>query len=298
MRFLAAVMLLTVSAVSSSAGDYAYEAADFQDPARMAGKLTDHNLGKLEKWKAGKIVLVEFAGEFLQSKEVTSSVFSQRATGQVTTKTSTIQLGGDYYDSVINRFYDMVKAAFEENGYPIVPRDNLASLERYKSLELDMEKTTKGYKGSAFSDGVSTKGLKISAEGLGLFPTNPLKAIKLAVRLAELTHDAEAGSAMRVSFYVDKGKKGAPVLKSMDIVLYADMEANEVGFAGNKKMSYGFKRQNETIFKLSKPMVNKVDISGPEKGSVDMEKYDQGLMALLGAAVDMLKADLKEAKKD
>ncbi len=116
------------------------------------------------------------------------------------------------------------------------------------------------------------------------------------MRLAELTHDAQAGSAMRISFYVDKGKKGAPTLKSMDVVVYADLDGQKVGFAGNKKMSYNFKRQNETVFKLKKPLANPVDIAGPEKGDVDVEKYDAALMELLTAAVDMLKADLKAAK--
>ncbi|MBP7653521.1 hypothetical protein KA977_08865 [Candidatus Dependentiae bacterium] len=278
------------------AGDYEYDANDFKDIEKISGKLTDNNFSDLKKWNVSNIVIVECAGEFLQSKEVTSSVFSQRTTGTISTKTSTIHLGNEYYNSVINRFYDMIKNVFEENGFQVVPKENLTSLERYKSLELDFEKTTKGYTGSILSDGVTKKGIKVSAENLGLFPTNPFKAIKLAGRLAELTNDAKANAAMKISFYIDKGKKGAPVLKSLDIVLFADLRGIEVGFEGNKKMSYSFHRQNETIFKIKKPMVNLIDISGEEKGAVDMEKYDKGLMELISAAVDMMKFTLQKEK--
>ena len=280
------------------AGDYEFDSKDFSDIGKMAGKLTDHKFEKLKKWNASKIVVVECAGEFLQSREVTSSVFAQRSTGSITTKTSTIDLGNDYYNSVINRFYDKIKTAFEEYGIEVVPKENLISLEKYKTLELDFEKTTRGYKGSVFSDGVTKKGIKVSAEGLGLFPTNPFKAIKLAVRLAELTNDAKANSALKVSFYVDKGKKGAPVLRNFDLTLFADLRGEEVGFEGNKKMSYTFHRQNENIFKLNKPIVNLTDISGEEKGTVNIEKYDEALMQIIDAAINMMKEDLKEMKKE
>jgi|GEM_PF-1848678 len=279
------------------AGEYEYDGKDFSDMGKMAGKLTEHKFDKLGKMKADKFVIVEFAGEFLQSKEVSNSVFSQRATGTTSTSTSTITLGNEYYNSVLNRTYDMIKTAFEESGFTVVPKENLTSLEKYKSLDLDFEKSTKGYTGSAFSDGVTTRGVKVSAKGLGLFPTSPMKIIKLMANLADLTNDAQANSALKVSFYIDKGKKGAPVLKSLDIIAYADLRGDERGFAGHKKMYYEFYKQNVQIFKLSKPMVNKVDISGPEKGSVDMEKYDKGLMELITAAIGMMKEDLKEAKK-
>jgi len=289
------VLFLLVFFISLNvfAADYEYNAADFDDISKMTKKLTDNNFEKLKKWNVSKLLIVEFAGEFMQSKEVSSSVFAQRATNTLTTKTSTIYLGNDYYNSVINRVYELVEKAFEDAGFEVVPKENLTELEYYKSLELDFEKTTKGYKGSVFSDGVTTKGIKMSAEGLGLFPTNPLKAIKLISNLAELTNAAQANGAIKVSFYIDKGKKGAPVLKSFDIILNGDLRGDEVGFKGNKKISYGFYKQNQNIFKLKKSMENRIDISGEEKGSVDLEKYDNGLMELINATINMMKESLK-----
>ncbi|HPG30312.1 MAG TPA: hypothetical protein PKY81_15180 [bacterium] len=293
-KILLCVILVAIFAASAFSGDYEYDANDFNDLNKISGKLTDNKLAKLKKWNVSDIVIVECAGEFLQSKEVINSVFSQRNSGMITTKTSTIQLGNEYYNLVINRFYDMIKSAFEENGYKVVPKENLTSLERYTSLDLDFEKSTKGYTGSVLSDGVTKKGIKISAEGLGLFPTSPFKAIKLAGRLAELTNDAKANAAMKINFYIDKGKKGVPVLKSFNIILYGDLRGQETGFEGNKKMFYSFYVGNETIFTLKKPMVNPVDISGEEKGTVNMAKYDDALMELLTGAVNMLKTSFKE----
>lgn len=279
-----------------SAGAYAYDynAADFSDLKKMTDKLTDNNLAKLKKWNASKIIVVECAGEFLQSKEVSNSVFSQRTTGTTITTTSTLTIGNEYYNSVINRFYEMIKKTFTENGFEIVPREKLTALEGYKALDLDFEKTTKGYTGSALSQGVSTKGIKVSAEGLGLFPTSPFKIVKLMGNLSSLTNASGANAAMKINFYIDKTKKGAPVLRSMDLIIYADLRGYEVGFEGNKKMAYDFHRQNENIFRITKPIVNDLDIAGEEKGSVDMAKYDKGLMEALNAAVAMLNESFKE----
>ena len=290
--WLLTALLLPMAAY---AGDYTYNAEDFKDTAKMAGKLTDQKFDKLHKWNINKPVIAEFAGEFLQSKEVTASAFAQMNADTTVKTVSTIKLGGDYYNSVLDRLYDMVSAALTEGGVVITPKENLASNEKYKALDLDFQKTTKGYTGGMFKDSVSSKGIKVSVEGLGLFPTSPLKAMKFVASMADMTNASGADGAFKVNFYINKGKGGSPVLQSFEIVAYGDLRCEERGFSGNKKLACDFYKQNETIFSLNKSMISKADISGATKGSVDMEKYDKALMELLGSAVDMMKVTIKAA---
>lgn len=314
MRKLVLMLVVSMLAMPATAGGYKYDAEDFKDIPKMADKLTDNDLSKLKKWNANKIVVSECTGEFLQSKEVTASAFAQStaemgaaqtaaATGAplytytVNSKTYAITLGAEYYNSILNRVYDMVQQAFVDAGYQFVPKENLTAQEKYKTLDLDFQKTTKGYTGGMFKDSVSSKGLKVSAEGLGIYPTSPIKAMKLAGRIAELTGESGADTAMRINFYVDKGKKGAPVLRDFSITVNSDLRSDMRGFKGHESKVYEFYKQNNVIFKLNDALISQDDISGTEKNSVNMQKYDQALMTLIGSTIDMLKADLAKAKE-
>ncbi|MFH2203012.1 MAG: hypothetical protein ABIJ96_07850 [Elusimicrobiota bacterium] len=291
---IAAALLLLAGGVY--AGPVKYNAGEFTDTAKMAKKLTaGKQLKKLKKWNVSNIIITECVGEFMQSREVSAGAMESRWSDFTIKTQSTIDLGGDYYNSVADRVYTLVQKAFEDNGFSFVSKESLMENERYQKLNLEFEKKTRGYTGGVMKQSVTTKGMKRSATGLGIYPSNPLTAIKLAVGVADMTAEIKADSAMRIKFYVDKGKNGTPVLKTFEVLISGDLRGEEVGFKGHKKMSYGFRRQDENIFALEKPITSTVDIQGEGKGSVDMKKYDEALFAIVGSVVDMLGHSLKEA---
>ena len=62
---------------------------------------------------------------------------------------------------------------------------------------------------------VTTHTLKRSSSGLGLFSNNPIKLMRIVPKMGQLAKEIGADAAIRVTFYVDKGKNGVPVVTQL-----------------------------------------------------------------------------------
>ncbi len=113
----------------------------------------------------------------------------------------------DYYSVTVDQVYELSKKIFLHNGIEVISKDLVGNHEIYKDFEFAEEKKIKGYTGGMFKDSVVKRGMKRSTTGLGLFPAG-LKLIKVEKNLPKLAHDLGADAAVRILFYIDKGKKG------------------------------------------------------------------------------------------
>lgn len=277
-------------------GNVKYDAEKFKDTAKMSQKLLKTSLKILKKQKIKKLAILECYGEFMQSKEVSASAFEQRHSSYTMKSTSTIKLDKDYYTNTTNAVFDIVRATFESNGIKIVPIEEVTNNPTYKDYNLEEEKSGRGATSGLFKNTTVTKTQKVSTSGLGIFP-GPLKMIKVVLKLAQLTHELGADGFLQVNFYVDKGKNGAPILSQLNMKLSSDIRAQEVGFAGNKKMRYDLYTQWHEMVSLKTPVESTVDIQGENKGDVNMEAYDKALMEILTSVNDMLKYEIGKVLK-
>ncbi|MFH2138378.1 MAG: hypothetical protein ABII88_07690 [Candidatus Omnitrophota bacterium] len=304
----AVMVLLCQSAVY--AGPLKYDEAKFSDTEKIARKIAKANVKILKSKNIKKLVILECYGEFVTSKEVSAGAFASRAAARsaanqgrqfytTTTKTSTLDLDKDYYTNTVNRVYDIVTEIFKDNGIEIISTEEVGQNELYQTFNLAEEKAGRGVKSGMMSDTVVTKTQKVSATGLGLFP-GPLGMIKVAMNVAEITHELGADGFLQINFRVDKGSGGTPILQSFNVLLSADIRGQEVGFKGNKKMRYDLYTQWLPILEMPLPIMNIADIAGPEKGSIDMSAYDKALMDVInsvGAAYKYSIANVLAQKK-
>jgi len=285
---------------------------------KMLKKLIRAKTKPFQKYDMKKVAIVECTAEFLQSKEVTAGAFGQRAaamgaqnlaiaTGtpqyaRIMTSTSTITFDDGYYAYTADQLFEMAAAIFRENGIEVIPRHVVAANEKYRALNLKSDKETRGFKGSIMGNNVTTSGVKLSATDLGIYPTNPLKAIKLAVQIAEMTAEMGADSVARVHFYIDKGKNGAPVLSKYEILLSAGLKGEKRGFKGKEKMVYEFKYTSGDVpvMSIKNALASTADIAGESKGEVDIVKYHSALLELVNVVTDAFKeavaADIAKKK--
>ncbi len=169
--------------------------------------------------------------------------------------------------------------------------------EEYKKVGLGDEQKGGGYKsGGITGKNVKTKTVKRSVAGLGM-PSKSLRAIKEVMKLSALlpriANDNGADAMIQISFFVDKGKKGTPVFDKYKMSMSAKLKEYK---AGRGKVTYGFAWSGD-IFNMKKAVTSTLDISGADKGSVDVEKYDKALMDIIAAVTDLYGYDLGVALK-
>jgi hypothetical protein len=275
-------------------GNVKYDAEEFSNTEKMAKKLVQSSLKKLKKLKIKKLVILECYGEFLQSREVSAGAFEKRHSSYTMSSKSTIKLDKDYYTNTTNAVYDMIKQTFEKNGIEIVPIKDVMANKTYQDYNLEEEKQGRGVTSGVFKKTKVTKSVKVSASGLGIFP-GAFKMIKVVMTLAKLTHELGADGFLQVNFFVDKAKKGAPIVTQLKLKLSGDIRAQEVGFKGHKKMRYDLYTQWHELISLKKPVESTVNIEGKDKGDVNMEAYDKGLMEILKSVVMMFDFEIGNA---
>ncbi|MBU0996026.1 MAG: hypothetical protein KJ737_26320 [Proteobacteria bacterium] len=293
-KLLVILFVFAFSVSSTFAGAYVFKQEDASDLKKFTKKTLDLNLKKLKKLGIKKLVIMECYGEYVTSKEVTSSANSQRYTGRITTNTNTLNLGKDFYTDTSNLVYQAVKEAFEKNGIEVVSREDLLANEKYANFNLEEEKEGRGASAGLYKPTVVEKTQSVSASNLGIFPSNPLKMIKLLINICEITHSVGAEAVVQVKFKVDKDKNFKPILKQFDVIMSAEIKPQEVGFKGNKKMRYDFLTQNEPLVKMKTELITADEVTDGKKGPFNVEKYDKALMGILYTVTDSLSFGIKE----
>ena len=276
-------------------GNEKFDAKKFADTKKMAKKMINANLKNLKKHGVNKVAIIECWGEFLTSREVEAGAFEKRHSAWTTKSKSTIELGSDYYETAANMIFELTKEIFEENGIEVLPKEILIENPDYIELGLKEEKKTRGYTGGVGKKSVTTKGIKRSTSGMGMI-TGVFSAINATVKLSQLipkiVHDTGSNGTVKVSFYIGKAKKGAPILSSYNIILDSNLKETK---AGKGKVGY-YLGSSATILSMKKPIESVADIRGEKKGSVDMEKYHTELSNILNSVADMYKYSIKNAK--
>lgn len=304
-RIISVLFCVLALSLNVFAGPKKFDPEAAKNIDKFAKSVLKTNLKKIKKLGIKKLAILECYGEYVTSKEVTASAAEQRSAARsaasrgqmfytVRTKTSTIELDKDFYTNTSTRVYEAVKEAFEENGIEIVPIKTIAETESYKRFNMEEEKKGRGVTAGMYKPTVVEKSQKVSVPGLGIFPTSPLKRIKLVMNLGEITNEIGAEGFLQISFKVDKGKKSKPVLNKFDVLMSADLRSQEVGFKGKKKMRYDFHTQWLPIVNLKKPMITQEHVLEGKKGPLDVKKYDKALMDILYAVTDGTKACIKK----
>lgn len=292
-KILQSLVLLLLIAQPLFAGGAKFTAADAADISKFAKKNLSIDVKKMKKLGVKKLVILECYGEYVTSKEVTNSASSQRYSGWVSTKTDTLEFDKDYYTVTSNLVYAAVKEAFEANGIEIVSKADIQANEAYISFNLEEEKEGRGVSAGLFKPTTVEKTQKVSTTGLGIFPSSPLKMIKLVMNLGEITHSLGAEGFLQVKFKVDKNKKDQPVLDQFDILLSTDLRGQEVGFKGDKKMRYDFYVQWQPILKLQKELESQDPVREDKKGPLNVGMYDKALTSMLSAVINGFSSGLK-----
>ena len=276
-------------------GDLKYDAEKFKDLKKTTKKVVKADLKNLTKHGINKVVVIECWGEFLTSKSVEASTFEKRHSAWTTKSTSTIELGSDYYETAVNYVYELSKELLESNGIEVVPKATLIDNADYIELGLKEEKKVRGYTGGVGKKSVTTESLKRSTTGMGMI-TGVFSAIKQTVKLSQLVpkivHDTGSNGTLKINFHIGKAKNGAPILTSYNIILGSNLKEAK---AGKGKVSY-YLGAEATILSTQTPIVSQADVSGSERGSVDLDKYHSALTELLVAVSDLYSYSLKEMK--
>jgi hypothetical protein len=253
------------------AGDMKFDPEKAKNAESFAKKILNTKLKKINKLGIKKLVILECFGEYVTSTETTNSASSQRYSGWKTSSKSTIEFDNDYYSFITNRVYAAVKEAFENNGIEIVTIDELNKSKVYTNFNLEEEKKGRGVSAGMFKPTKVEKTQKVSATGLGIFPSNPIKMIKLIVNMGNIVHDVDADGMLQIHYKVLKGKKAKPIVGGFQILMTGGIVEKEVGFKGHKKMSYSFKAQSEPLITQKKGIITQNDVIEGKKGPLDIK---------------------------
>ncbi|OGS18579.1 MAG: hypothetical protein A3J83_05485 [Elusimicrobia bacterium RIFOXYA2_FULL_40_6] len=293
-KIVASLAVLFMLTAPVFAGAVKFNADEAKDPVKFAKSKLVAKAKKLKKDGVKKLVILECFGEYVTSKEVTNSATSQRYSGRWKTDTTTIEFDKDFYTNTSNRVYMAVKEVFEANGIEIISTEDLLLNEKYVSFNLEEEKSGRGASSGLYKPTVVEKSQKVSASGIGIFPTNPLTMIKLVMNLGEITHDIGADGFLQINFKVDQGSKFEPVIDKFEIKYSGNIKETKVGFKGAEKMRYDFMTQWEPVLNLKEELKSTDSVMDGKKGPLNVEKYDKALMDMIYAIVDGFNAVLQK----
>jgi hypothetical protein len=259
-----------------------YNDQDFADIGKMAEKIADVNAKYLIKDGVKKVMVMEFFGEFVTSKEVSPSAFEKMNSNWYTEQKSNIEMGSDYYESITNLIFEKVKKVMNDNGIEVLNKDSLINNPDYISLGLKQEKTGKQYTGGVGKQSTSSEVLKRSVSGMGMFSeTLQLMAInKINSLVPKIANDNNCQGAIKVKFRIGLGKKGTPTIDYINVTLDSKIDSYK---AGKDKVTYYFKNGGNGICSTKKGLITDADITGSEKGTVDVEKYNAVLLKMADA---------------
>jgi hypothetical protein len=289
-------MLLSVAffSVTCFSGSIEFNAAEFKDQGKMASKLVDASLKNLKKHGIKKVVIMECYGEFLTSKE-TADAFNNFSYAGGGSTLDSMMLGGDYYRNVADYVYDQVKKEFEDNGIAVVVKDSVINNPAYADVGLKAEAKGGGYThGGMTSRAKITQTAKASTTGMGLFPTSITgigATVKLRKVVPQIIRENGSDAALRISFFVDKGDHGTPVLSKLTITMSSNLDSAN---AGKGKKDYYFKSENDQILAMKKAVTSTVDIRGAEKGTVDMGKYNSALTEIIQGVSSLYTGSIRD----
>ncbi len=262
---------------------------------KEAEKMAKLNAKLLLKHGVKKVMFVEFFGEYITSKETAPGPMESRWSGAPLFKrTQTVEIGGDYYETLTNEMYEFVKAIFTENGIEVLDKEVLLENEDYIALGLKEEKKTRGYTGGITKKSVTTTGIKRSVSGMGMFSeTLKIGAItKINKMVPKIAYDTDCQASLTVKFKFGMGKKNAPTLDFINISIQSNLgEFN----AGRGMKTYAFKAGGD-LFLTNKGISSNANfLKGG--GEIDLEVYNE---TMTGMAQKMTKAYtllLEEAMK-
>ena len=244
-----------------------------------ASKMTNANLKSFKKGEIKKVMFMEFFGEFITSKETSSSVMDKRyGSGSGYSVLQGIEVGEDYYETVTNEIYDLVKKIFTENGIEVLDKETLINNPDYIALGLKEEKGTRGYTGGVAKQSVTTEGIKRSVTGMGMFSeTLKIMAVsKIKQMVPKIAKDNDCQAALTVTFKFGLGKKNVPTLDFIKIVMDSDVGSSGKG----KNEMFFFKKGGVEIFNTKKGLVGSKDFIGDD-GEPVLEKYHEEMLGLV-----------------
>ena len=216
-------LLLIVAFVSANA-QIKYE-DDFKDPETAAKKLVKVNLNWLNKAGVKTVIIHNFVGEFVTSKETSPSAFEQSHSTRWTSKTVGFTMGSDYYATIVNALYAEFVEMLKENGIEVLDKSILTNNQAYNDLGLEDERERKGYSGGVMKQQTTTTTLRRGPEGMGVLPDIAVgKFVKLGKITAQIAVDKNCQASLGVAIRVDIGKNGIPVLNQMSVSMNSDVK--------------------------------------------------------------------------
>ncbi len=276
------LLLIFLFLAGTLSAQVSYDPEKFKDISKVSKKLVKVNAKNVLKHEVNKIVITEFFGEFVTSKETSPSTFEKRHSNWYVEKKATLEMGSDYYESLTNQIYNEVVRVFEENNIKVLDKDILIENEDYIALGLKEEKTGRQYSGGVMKQSTTSEIIKRSVTGMGMY-TETLKigaVAKIKEMVPNIAKANGCNGAAQVKFRVGMGKKGKPTLAYINVTL----DSNIAEFkAGKGKVTYAFKNGGAAIFTTANGLSNDADIDGDEEGEVDITKYNTSIMDMVTA---------------
>jgi hypothetical protein len=260
---------------------------------KTASKMAQINAKVLKKEGVTKVMIIEFIGDFITSKETEPSAMDRRwGSSALFKRTQEITIGSDYYETLTNKVFDIVAGIFEENGIEVLDKNILIENPDYIALGLKEERKTRSYSGGLTKKSVTTEGIKRSASGMGFF-SETLKIgaiIKINEMIPKIAHDNGCQASLTVKFKYGMGKKNEPVLEYINIDMKYKLD--EVN-AGRGTTTFVFKAEGP-LFTTTKGIQGSTDFI-LDKGEVDLEKYEQNMLDMAATMAGAYKVLLRDA---
>ena len=245
--------------------------------AKTASKIAKENVKALKKVGVKKVMFMEFFGTFITSKETSPSTMNQRWGSAKSGTSQGFEVSHDYYETVTNEMFELVKKVFTDNGIEVLDKETLINTQEYIDLGLKQEKKVKGYSGGVTKKSVTTHGIKRSVTGMGMYSeTMKIGAIvKINKMFPKIAKDNNCEAGIAVKFDFGLGKKNVPVLNSLNITMSHTIDLMGKG----KRASYYFKKTGIPIFTTKKAVSG--DYNLMKKGEMELKVYNKMMVDLI-----------------
>ncbi len=289
LNLLAAVIIFPLSLNAQ----VKYNESDFEDISNVAAKIAKVNAKNLQKHGVKKVMITEFFGDFVTSKETSPSAFEKRHSSWYLEKKQSVEMGSDYYETITNEVYELVVQLFEDNGIEVLEKETLLNNQDYIDLGLKEERKTRGYTGGVMKQSTTTKGIKRSVTGMGMYSeTLRIGAImKLNKMFPKIAKDNGCDAQITVKFKVGLGKKNKPTLDYLNAMLNSNLKEYNAGMG---KKTYAFASGGVVLFETKKGLLNDAEIQGEDKSLVDLKKHHKAVMDQITGMCDAYSYMLKQ----
>jgi len=274
-----------------SYGQVQYTAEKFVDMAKIAPKIATLDKRFFES-DVKRVIITEFFGEFVVSQSTEPSAFEKNHSDWYTVRKSEVEIGSDFYETVVNQvYYEFVKL-LTECGYEVVHKDTLIENPDYIAVGLKEVKTGRQYSGGIAKESTSAQVIKRSASGMGMFSEslNVPQVGKINQILPKIAYDNKADAAIMVKFRIGMQSSGKP---SLD---YFNTYANtNIVISGSGKNTYYFFKKTYGSFNSANQLTNDAPVfSG---GQVDIEAYNNSMMDMVKGMMQAFQYQFKNMKK-